>query len=101
MSEQHDACCVENRDETHYASRSAPSFCDDLHRERRGYSYFLAVAWAQRRRGVVHENLRPFAARSQLRAGATSELRPRGLTMPREDSSAWIASLYTRQTHAE
>jgi integrase len=72
-------------------SRPAPSFCDDLHRERRGYSYCIALAWAQRWRGLVHENVRTLASRPQLRAGATGELRHGGLTRPRQYASAGIA----------
>jgi len=50
-----------------------------LHREWRGYSYCLAVARAQRRRRVVHENVRTLAPRPQLRAGPTGEFPCRSL----------------------
>jgi integrase len=83
MPKQYDACGGENRNETHYASRSSPSFCDDLHRERRRYSHCFALARAQRWRRVVHENVRTPASRPQLRTGSTRELWHRGLRLPR------------------
>ena len=42
----------------------------------------IAVARAQRRRHVVHENVRTLASRPQLRAGPTGELPCRSLTNP-------------------
>jgi hypothetical protein len=82
MSEQHDARGGEDRNETNHSSRSSTPFRDHLHRKRRRYSYCLAVARAQRRRRVVHENLRTLASRPQLRAGPTGELPCRSLTNP-------------------
>ena len=79
VPEQHDTCGGENRDEANHTSRLAPFVRDHLHRERRGYSHCLALAWPQRWRCALHENLWTPAAGSQPGSSPARQLRRREL----------------------